>query len=80
MASTDILHHDAGAPASGRARLAAFLPVTLAACGLAVLLAGGIHSDRASDMVAAANAVDPVITGSIAATPDRERALRHLDD
>ncbi len=78
MASTDILLH----PAEGsvgqvsRAKLAAFVPITIALAGVLFILAGGVSSGPSS--VAASVEVDPVITGSVwVADP---AAIRTLDD
>jgi hypothetical protein len=78
MASHDILLPYAGVPA--RTRAVAFVPITLAVCGIAAILFGGIRADVPRDAFAAASAIDPVTTGSIALPVDRQKALRHLDD
>ena len=62
-----------------RSRLAAFVPISVALIGVAVILFGGA-SARIGDTVATSiTEVDPVTTGSIQTPADRRRALEMLD-
>jgi len=54
-------------PATGprplRSRIAAFVPITVALLGVAVILLGGLPASKSS--LAVSDAVDPIATGSI---------------
>jgi hypothetical protein len=80
MASNDVLVSEAGPPARMRVRIAAFVPIIVAVCGVATILLGGIHAPMAPSRITAASGIDPVITGSISSGDQAEDALRHLDD
>ncbi len=59
-----LVSHEAAAPArSLRAQLAAFVPITVALLGVAVILVGGLPAHKGS--LATIEAVDPIATGSI---------------
>lgn len=63
-------------------RLVAFVPITLALIGVAVVLAGGVSAGpkpSAKVATAAAPAIDPMVTGTIV-TPANRAALAKLDD
>ncbi len=66
MARTDILLRleiEPVAELPKRGRLAAFVPITIAVLGVAAILLGGISAR--DHIVAADQAIDPVITGSV---------------
>jgi hypothetical protein len=80
MASNEILVSEAGSPARTRGRIAAFVPIIVAVCGVATILLGGIRAPTAPSRITEASGIDPVITGSINGAVQVEDALRHLDD
>jgi hypothetical protein len=78
MTSTDILLPEASAGVS-RTKLAAILPITVAAVGVAFILLGGVNARGTSAEVAARADIDPIITGSIMSPDERRQALMMLD-
>ena len=54
----------ATAPRPLRSRIGAFVPITVALLGVAVILLGGLPASKSS--LAVIDAVDPIATGSIA--------------
>jgi len=79
MTSTDILLPEAGAAGVSRTRVAAFLPITLAVAGVAIILMGGVSARGPATETAARADIDPIITGAIMTPDDRRQALIMLD-
>jgi hypothetical protein len=79
MASHDIILPPGMAQsATGRSKLAAFVPLTLALIGVAAVLLGGV-SARHDESVAQLRQTDPMTTGAITTPEDQRRALEMLD-
>jgi hypothetical protein len=77
--STDILLPESAAENPLPTKVAAFVPIALAILGVSMILFGGLSAR--GDLTAAEPAgIDPIVTGSIVATPgDRHSALELLD-
>jgi hypothetical protein len=61
-----------------RTKIAAFVPIAVALVGVLLILLGGITVNPAGTTVSAADRVDPLVTGSVAAR-DRLHDLIMLD-
>jgi heptaprenylglyceryl phosphate synthase len=82
MSSNDgdiLLPRAAWSAQNGRARIAAFVPITLALAGVAAILLGGLSVRGPETAVASVTGVDPIVTGSIVSDEQRRHALEMLD-
>jgi hypothetical protein len=83
MASKDILLPDTDGSEFlvNRSLLVAFVPITVALLGVALILFGGVSAHEADvSSAAAATSIDPMTTGSVATPDDQRRALEMLDN
>lgn len=74
-----LLPRDAWSGALQRSRLVSFVPIVVALLGVAGILLGGISVGPRTSERAAATAIDPVTTGSIATPEGQRRAIEMLD-